>query len=136
MTKRNLSWKRIGTDAVGYLCLLGVILFGWLPGPGGIPLLITGLGLLSIYNPWAKRLLKFVQKHSQSIKGLVFTNNKWVKLTWDLLTIGLVVSGTIIEMRTDNIFIRGIEIALYFLATAIFLFNRNRIEWFKRVKNT
>jgi len=48
MKQLNRHSKRIATDAAGYGLILLSLAVGWLPGPGGIPLLVAGLGLLSI----------------------------------------------------------------------------------------
>ena len=48
--------KRYALDAAGYLLILLALAIGWLPGPGGIPLVLIGLYLLSLNNPWAQRL--------------------------------------------------------------------------------
>lgn len=130
----DLSWKRVGTDITGYACLVGVVLFGWLPGPGGIPLLITGLGLLSIYNPWAKGLLKFVLKHSNSLRGLMFPNNKWIKMLWDIITLLLLSTAIYLMTSSHSVIWRGISISLYCLSIAVFLFNRNRLHWLQKKK--
>ncbi len=50
------KFKRIGIDAAGYVLILLGIAFSPLPGPGGLPLVLAGLGLLSIHNEWARRL--------------------------------------------------------------------------------
>lgn len=41
---------------VGALFILASILTGWLPGPGGIPLLIIGIAILASEFEWAARL--------------------------------------------------------------------------------
>lgn len=134
MSKRNLGWKRISTDIAGYGCLLGALLFGWLPGPGGIPLLLAGLGFLSVYNPWAKRLLKFVKRHSSSVKDMLFQDAWHIKLVWDVFIITLLVIATFIIVKVDNRPLQGIAVGFYCLSIVVFLFNRNRIRYFKRNK--
>lgn len=55
--------KRILTDTAGYLLIVAGIALGWLPGPGGLPLVLAGLGLLSINNDWARRLRDYIVKN-------------------------------------------------------------------------
>ena len=50
--------KVIILDILGVLCLVGALLFGWLPGPGGIPLSIAGLALLALNHTWAQEWLE------------------------------------------------------------------------------
>jgi hypothetical protein len=53
--------KIILIDTLGVICIIGAILLGWLPGPGGIPLLLAGLGLLAINHPWAQRRMDWLK---------------------------------------------------------------------------
>lgn len=41
---------------VGSLFILASALTGWLPGPGGIPLLVIGIAILASEFEWAARL--------------------------------------------------------------------------------
>lgn len=125
----NLSTKRILTDMAGYGCLVAAPLIGWLPGPGGIPLILTGLGLLSINNPWAKRLLHYVRERSQSLSALVFPKKPIFQWSWDIFVVGLLTTGTLISVYSDNNFVRASSVAFYATATTLFLLNRQRLQW-------
>jgi len=48
---------RVGVGVVGGLLLVAWLLVSWLPGPGGIPLLLAALAVLSTEFRWARRLL-------------------------------------------------------------------------------
>ncbi|GAA2804120.1 PGPGW domain-containing protein [Kribbella solani] len=67
---RKLALYRIGVGVVGGLLLIAAPLTGWLPGPGGIPLFIAGLAVLSSEFEWAQRLL-------YRVKGWVKTLTTW-----------------------------------------------------------
>ncbi len=41
---------------VGSIFIIAAGLTGWLPGPGGIPLFLIGIAILSTEFEWAKRL--------------------------------------------------------------------------------
>jgi hypothetical protein len=125
----NLSAKRILTDIAGYGCIIAAPLIGWLPGPGGIPLLITGLGLLSIHNPWAKQLLHFVRKRSESLSDLIFPNNQLVQWAWDIFVILLIIGGTYINVYVDSKYWQAASIVLFAMSTTLFLLNRRRLQW-------
>jgi len=56
MAEYKKHTKRVLVDTAGYLLIVASALTGWLPGPGGLPLLIGGLGLISINNKWAMDL--------------------------------------------------------------------------------
>lgn len=53
----NKLAKRIALDALGIFLIIIAVPIGWLPGPGGIPLILLGLGLLAKNNRWARNLL-------------------------------------------------------------------------------
>jgi len=125
----NLSTKRILTDIAGYSCLVAAPLIGWLPGPGGIPLILTGLGLLSINNPWAKRLLHYVRQRSESLSDTVFPNKPIFQWAWDIFAVVLIAVGTLISVYSDNNFVRASAVAFYATATTLFLLNRRRLKW-------
>lgn len=125
----NLSAKRIFTDMAGYGCLIAAPLVGWLPGPGGIPLILTGLGLLSINNPWAKRLLHYVRERSQSLSALVFPKKPLFQWGWDAFVILLIATGTLISIYADNKIFRASSVVFYASATTIFMLNRQRLQW-------
>lgn len=130
--KKRLTWKRIGTDAAGVFLILLVPFLGPLPGPGGIPLLLTGLGLLSIHNDWAKRLLHYVRKNSEHLRDAFFPDKPLFQWGWDLLALALVVTGTLLNLYTDGFILKGFAVGLYALASTFFLFNRHRLRWFEK----
>jgi len=129
MGMADLSAKRVLTDMAGYGCLIAAPLIGWLPGPGGIPLILTGLGLLSINNPWAKRLLHYVRQRSESLSDTVFPNKPIFQWAWDIFAVVLIAIGTLISVYSDNNFVRASAVAFYATATTLFLLNRRRLKW-------
>ena len=48
--------KRIGVFIVGWLVIIFGLAIGWLPGPGGIPVVLAGLAILATEFEWAERL--------------------------------------------------------------------------------
>lgn len=126
--------KRIAVDIAGYLCLILVPFVGWLPGPGGIPLLLLGLGLLSINNEWAKKMLHYVRQHSESLRDIFFPDKKLIQWAWDFFVVLLVVTAIIIDVTTSGIILRGLSIGLFALASTTFMFNRHRLRWLEKIK--
>ena len=129
--------KVIGTDIAGIVCLILVPLIGWLPGPGGIPLLITGLGLLSINHEFARNWLKYVKKHSTSLRNVVFPNITWIQWTWDIIAVLMLVVGTVVNFQAEHFLLKGFSIGVMAGSTTVFLMNRNRLDWLdkKLLKN-
>lgn len=46
--------------ATGSVFIIASVLTGWLPGPGGIPLFLIGIAILSTEYIWARTLRDFV----------------------------------------------------------------------------
>jgi hypothetical protein len=125
--KRPL-WQRVGTDILGFAMLLAVPLVGWLPGPGGIPLLLGGLGLLSLNHEWAKRLLHEVKTKGTNIYEVIFPENKKIYLVYDFLGVqGLIISIYFATVVTKS-FTLALSIAGIFFTSGLLLANRKRLD--------
>ncbi|PID31902.1 hypothetical protein CR970_03430 [Candidatus Saccharibacteria bacterium] len=114
--------KRIGIDVVGGLCLVASALFGWLPGPGGIPLLILGLSLLGTNHTWAERILYLIQQHGLRI----FANNPKVTLLIDLAGVAVITISVLVILLVTRSVAHTIAISLIFSAAIALLLNRQR----------
>jgi len=128
--RRNL--KRILTDAAGYELILLGIATGWLPGPGGIPLIVAGLGLLSINNAWAARLRIYVLTHGGKAAKAMFPDNKIVQILYDIITLGLLVLVADLAWSHSKLWQTSLAIGLFFLAMFIAVMNRERLQSLKR----
>jgi hypothetical protein len=128
MHKVKRFLKRFGVDIAGYTCLLLVIPVGWLPGPGGIPLLVLSLSLLSMHNPWAKRLLDYVKLRSDSLRTIFFPKNRRIELAWDIVAITMFISAFAVSIISDTTIIKILGTGAGAGSTTIFLFNRARLE--------
>lgn len=126
------NFKRFGTDIAGYGLILLGIATGWLPGPGGIPLILAGLGLLSIHNHWAQKIIDILKEQGSKFMDYAFPNDKRAQFAHDVLVILLVGAAAYIYLTFSGIYSIGIPIALIALATVDFLYNRNRLRYFKR----
>ena len=65
--KLHTRWKRLPSRirrpivlTVGMLFVLLSGTVGWLPGPGGVPVLLLGIAILSTEYHWAHRMKVFV----------------------------------------------------------------------------
>jgi len=123
--------KRIGIDIAGFCLILLGLSLGWLPGPGGIPLVIAGLGLLSVNNHWARRLLGYFKAHSDNFMHFIFPNTKIIQAAHDVLVI-LMLAGAVYLLAWHRSAIwLGLSSSLIALAIIDFLFNRNRLKTWK-----
>ena len=76
---RKLLFYRIGVGVVGGLLIIAAPLTGWLPGPGGIPLFIAGLAVLSSEFEWAQRLLYRVRDLVKALTAWIGKQPAWLK---------------------------------------------------------
>jgi hypothetical protein len=118
--------KRIGTDAAGYGLILLGITSGWLPGPGGIPLILGGLGLLSINNEWARRVRDWLVHHGGNFVQKLFPKHPFAQALYDLLA--LLLLGLVAFLAYHHAVIWQISLAtvLFFVALLIAGMNRDR----------
>jgi uncharacterized protein (TIGR02611 family) len=59
---RKLAIYRLVVAVVGGLLIVLGFLTGWLPGPGGIPLVLLGLAILASEFSWAHRLMEYFKR--------------------------------------------------------------------------
>lgn len=127
--RQNSVIKIILTDLAGVICLILVPILGPLPGPGGIPLLIAGLGLLAANHDWADRWLHYAKVHSESLRHIFFPDITWVKWSWDFFVVVCLVGGTWFNIIAEGWFWKGFSYLVLAGSTTVFMLNRNRITW-------
>jgi len=130
--KRNA--KRIAVDDAGYFLIIAAVLTGWLPGPGGIPLFIAGLGLLSINNEWARRLRDYLLRHGGRFVKIIFPANPIIQWLYDIIVVLLWIVVVILAEQHAALWQVSLAIALFFLSLAIALLNRDRMQRLRRKK--
>ena len=128
------STKRVLTDTAGYLLIIAAGLTGWLPGPGGIPLAIAGLGLLSIHNKWAKDLREYVLANGGKFVQLIFPKHPVAQWAYDVVVIALFALSAYLGWRHAAIWQVSLAASAFFAATFIALMNRERLANFRQRK--
>ena len=118
-------------DTLAVICMIGAILTGWLPGPGGVPLFIIGLSLLAINHEWAERYIDWLKKYADKIGDMIFIPR--LRGFFDvlaplllLLSVYLLYLHTAIWMISFGIFLLGMSLLAFFG-------NRNRWKRFKKM---
>ncbi len=125
-------FKKIATDSLGIVLIVLAILLGWLPGPGGIPLLIAGLGLLSINHAWARRWLKKVEKHSHFLSGKIFRPGRIWQIVLDLLGVIIIIVSCWLTAKATHNYMYAIAFVLFCLGLVLLLGNKQRFVKLKR----
>jgi len=118
--------KRIGIDAGGYFLILLGIASGWLPGPGGIPLVLAGLSLLSIHNEWAQRLRDYIIRDGSKFLRKLFPKHSLVQAAYDALSLALLGGAIWFALRHAALWQYSLAAILLALAILVACFNRER----------
>lgn len=120
--------KKIAIDTLGVLLIIGSILFGWLPGPGGIPLFIAGLSLLASNHEWARKLLESVKQNGMRIMDTIFNDHPVIAFMIDATAITLLVfTAVLVGQQRGGIF-TSIAVIAGFVGVGLLLGNRKRIN--------
>lgn len=119
--------KVVLTDIAGVCLIILAFLTGWIPGPGGTPLLLAGLGLLAINHAWARRLLWWVKDTGVQLAAKFFKDHPLLMLAYDFLALILLIGGIYILINIQG-FWRATATVAFFLSLAIFLGNRQRLQ--------
>jgi hypothetical protein len=127
----NARIKRIGIDIGGYFLILAGIATGWLPGPGGIPLILGGLALLSLHNEWAKRLRDWLIKHGADFIVYLFPKNRYIQMLYDILAVMVLAVVTWLVWLHAAYWQIGLATGLFIFMLLILGMNRDRIKWVK-----
>ncbi len=118
--------KIITFDIAGVLCIIAAPLTGWLPGPGGIPLLLLGLSLIAVHHAWAERYLKLLEKYASRLGSFIFRDSRRVRLLYDIMAPLLIMGGSLLFGRKDSFWMMPMGTALVLFGMFIFLGNRRR----------
>ena len=134
MAEYKKHTKRVLIDTAGYLLIVASILTGWLPGPGGLPLLIGGLGLLSINNKWAMDLRIYVLDNGGKFVDKLFPKHPIAQWAYDLVATTLFALAAFLAWSHAAYWQVMLATSMFFAAVFISLMNRERLERFRNRK--
>lgn len=120
-------FRIIITDLAGFGLIVLAILTGWLPGPGGIPLLLAGLGLLSINHKWARKILHNIKTHGLKFFDRLFVDHPIIKIFYDSLALALFAFGVYLLIKLTG-FTQTVSSIFVFFGITLFLGNRQRLK--------
>lgn len=119
--------KTIAMDTLGVVLILAAILFGWLPGIGGIPLFLVGLSLLAINHTWAKRLLTYAKERGMKLLDILFNEHPAIVVLYDIATVLLAGGGVLLLINYSHNAVRAVATLLFMFSLGLFLGNRKRL---------
>ena len=124
--KERSRLQRLAIDILGVLAIIAAAITSPIPGPGGIPLLILGLGLLATNHEWAENILISVKKHGMNLGDKVFSDKPIVKITLDIASIVLIAAAVLLVTHATRSILKTAAISLVFLGLLLFFGNRKR----------
>lgn len=125
-------WKVVVVDALGVMFMVAALLTGWLPGPGGVPLFIIGLSLLSINHKWAERYITLLRQHADRLGDYVFVKDARVQVAYDAIGPLLVAVGVFLLVRHSAVWTTSLGVSGCFLGIAVILGNHGRWAQLRR----
>jgi uncharacterized membrane protein YkgB len=131
---KNISkkLKTILIDIAGIILIILSGLLGWLPGPGGIPLLIAGLSLLSINHDWAQRWLMLIKEHGLKISDKLFNGSKKTNIIVDIIGILFLAAAVVVMALVTQSVFKTAAIWLIIVSAVLLLGNKDRYKKIKR----
>lgn len=118
--------KALLVDILGFTCIIAAPFLGWIPGPGGIPLLILGLSLLATNHEWAEKILDRVKAEFSKATDKAAnpsTAQKWLVDITGIVFIAAAVFLFVYFTRSTTI---AAGVSLIIVAITLLLTNANR----------
>lgn len=120
--------KAVLVDILGFTLILVAIPIGWLPGPGGIPLIILGLSLLATNHEWAERWLNKVKHEAGRAANSVANTDPATKRAIDIFSVLLIAGAVILVTQFTRSVAMTAAISFAIVGTTMLLTNQNRYK--------
>ncbi len=134
--KQRPLYQRIAIDVAGFGLIIISPFLGWLPGPGGIPLFLAGLGLVSLNHEWAEKLLKDFDKKRVEFTEKYLMASRRVSRTIDVCSVIVLCLGVYLAFTQKEFILRGVGLACITIPLIIIFSNQKRFERIsKQLKN-
>lgn len=120
--------KAILIDIAGFGLLLAAIPIGWIPGPGGIPVVILGLSLLATNHDWADKMMQRVKDESVKASKRVSESSKTTKWLIDIASVAFIAVAVILFTEFTGSLAITSGISLVISGATLLITNQNRIN--------
>ena len=121
-------YQRVVIDIAGFGLMIISPFLGWLPGPGGIPLFLAGLGLVSLNHEWAERLLKDFDKKRVELTDKYLMASRRVSISIDIFSLAILGFGVYLAATSQDLLWRGGGLFMISITLIILLSNQKRFE--------
>jgi hypothetical protein len=121
-------YQRIAIDIAGFGLIILSPLASPIPGPGGIPIFLAGVGLLALNHEWAENLLKDFEKKRVEFTDKFLMASPRVSNTIDIIGLLIIALGIFLAVTQQQIILRGGGVAIISLTLLVLLSNQKRFE--------
>lgn len=121
-------YQRVILDIAGFSLMLISPFLGWLPGPGGIPLFVAGLGLVSLNHEWAENLLKNFEQKRREITDKYLMASPRISWIIDLTCLAVITTGLYVAATETELILRGVGLAAVSISFIVLFSNQKRFE--------
>jgi hypothetical protein len=118
--------KAVLVDIFGFTLIIVAIPIGWLPGPGGIPLIILGLSLLATNHEWAERIMNRLKAEVSNASKRVTEADPATKWGIDILGIIFITGAVILLTQFTRSITTTAAVSLCIGAAVLLITNQNR----------
>lgn len=118
--------KAVLIDILGFALILVAIPIGWLPGPGGIPLIILGLSLLATNHEWAERIMNRLKDEVSNASKRVTEADPVTKWGIDIMGIVFIAGAVVLLTQFTRSITTAAAISFCIAATILLATNQNR----------
>lgn len=125
-------YQRIAIDIAGGILIIISPITGVLPGPGGIPIFLAGLGLLATNHEWARRVIETAATSWQQSTAKIFQANPLLSRAIDALFTLVIVAAVTLNIVHDNPIVRIVCFGFISFSLLVLLSNQNRITRLKQ----
>lgn len=133
MKKRT---KAILIDILGVLIILAAIPIGWLPGPGGIPLIILGLSLLANNHEWAERWMDKVKDEAEKAAKRITESSPTTKWAIDIFAVISLAASIYLIHRSTKASVLAWSVSFAIMGVTLLATNQERhIKLWNKLRN-
>lgn len=120
--------KAILIDILGFTLILVAIPIGWLPGPGGIPLIILGLSLLATNHEWAERWIDKLKDEVEKASKKVSQADPVTKWFIDIFAIIAIGASLYLVLRSTKLSILLWSVSFAIMGVTMLATNQDRYK--------
>lgn len=120
--------KAILIDILGFGLIIAAAPIGWLPGPGGIALLVLGLSLLATNHEWAARLQNRVKQHATAASRQISESSPRTKWIIDITSIVFIAIAVVLMTQFTKSIVVTSGISFVIAGVLMAATNQNRYK--------